>query len=129
MNNDDFDIKIYMKPHLAGLGVEMLTDHLKNGQKAALIVGDDAPSRAIEKVIEHNNPDTNDNPDTWDLYFGSDPRDIALDFIVWGITEYEDIAAFIDEHGGTGDKDRIYYYVTKILSAPPIEYSDEEPPF
>lgn len=123
MNNDDFDIKIYMKPHLAGLGAEMLTGFLKNGQKAALIVGDDAPSRAVEKAIEH------DSPDTWDLYFGCDPRDIAQDFIEWGITEYEDIAAFIDEHGGTGDKDRIYYYVTEILSAPPIEYSDEEPPF
>ena len=117
MNNDDFDIKIHVSKRAAGLGTELLCNFLKDGQKAALFVGDDAPKSALYKLA-------------WDtLYCSDDPAAVADFFILGGLTEYEDIAAFIDEHGGEHDADLIYHHVKEHLNAPPIEYSDEEPPF
>lgn len=48
MNNEPKkpDIKIYMKPELAGLGTEILIDSLQKGQTAALFIREDIPTKA-----------------------------------------------------------------------------------
>lgn len=57
----------------------------------------------------------NNSPKAWYLYFGCDPRDIALDFIQWGITKYDQVAKFVEKHDGGVDPSRIFFYIQIYL--------------
>lgn len=86
----------------AQAGMDCLFDAISNGEPSTLTVTDNVYSKALAIVesVDYTNP-ANTDADTWSLYFGSDPQDIALDFIMCGIKTREAAEDFIRKTGAT----------------------------